>query len=666
MKISVSLFIFVLSLILVTQVISLLIQYRINKNYRGIGYWLLGSSSMALGFVLMPLVAFKPLEDLARLSNPLLVLGYVFLYIGVKQFLNSKFNKWIPIAIFLIFNLFYNYFMYIDNSISYRTLVLAFTIALISFMIAYPLFYEKEKSISGSANFTASLFLIYGGFFLFRFIYTSILPSINTYTDQGSALIAGFIISIVVSNLWTFGLIIMVNQRLNMDNQLEKEKFQSIFNTNIDAQLITRFDDGLIVDVNGGFSLLSGYTRDEVLGYSDEDMSFWNSPDDRTFFTTELKDKGILENVEFIFHRKDKSPFNGMISARVITIHDTRYIINVVRDITERKQFETALMESEEKYRSILNASPDDITITDLEGNIIMVSPAANAMFGYESDFTDFIGMKLLDFIIPEDVERAKSNILKMHKKSTPSPNEYRGLRLDGGVFDVEVNSGFVYNNKGIPIKMVFIVRDISERKQAEIQIQKLLQQLELEKRTAQHNSVTDSLTGLANRRHFDEALEMEFFRLRGLDSLLSLIMVDIDYFKGFNDSYGHLAGDQCLQQIATKLKSIPELSPDIVARYGGEEFIVILPHRNEKEARVLGERIRSSIEELCIPHINSDISNCVTVSVGIITINPNELEEPMQAFELVDEALYSAKERGRNCCVFTTNIMLDQKPSQI
>ena len=462
------------------------------------------------------------------------------------------------------------------------------------------------------------------------------------------------IVSIIISNLWTFGLIIMVNQRLNIENKLEKEKLQLMFNTSIDAQLITRLEDGFVVDVNDEFCILTGYSKAEVIGSYTKENNFWHNPEDRQLFIIELSNKGACKNMEFVFERKDGSQFAGTISARILKIHSVTHIISVIGDITERKEFEKVLIESEEKYRSILNASPDDITITDLEGHIIMISPAAKEIFGYDLEFDSFIGMQLLDFIVPEDVERAKTNILQMYQGIKRSTNEYRAVRQDQSIFDVEVNSGFVYNANGLPDKIVFIIRDITKRKSIEIQMEKLVQQLEIEKNTAQFNAITDSLTGLFNRGYFDNTLRTEFFRLMRSGSLLSLIMLDIDHFKKFNDSYGHLAGDKCIQMIATMLKTTIERAPDIAARYGGEEFIVILPETDENGAKILGERIRKAVEDLAIPHITSETAKYVTVSVGVLTVYPAELISPEQVLKLVDEALYHAKETGRNRCVYS------------
>ncbi|MDR3542650.1 MAG: diguanylate cyclase [Desulfosporosinus sp.] len=642
---------FILCLTFVTQVIALSVQYRVNRAYRGIGWWFLGSSLMALGFIFMPMLAVKSLEILARIANPLVVLGHIFLYIGIIHFLDMKENKCRLIAFFAFIILCYYYYMYGNNDISGRTVVISAAVAAISLMTAYKLFFKKDRLISGSANFTAIVFLVYGCFFIIKTFLTLILSPILSDVDlvQIPIQIITYIVPIITSTLWTSGFIIMVNQRLNSENRLEKEKLQKIFNTSPDAALITRLSDGLFVDVNVGFSVLTGYTRDEVIGDSTLNISVWDNIADRQILLTEVNEKGSCENMEFVFKRKNGSQFVGMISARTIAIHGASHIVSVVRDITERKEAEEALMESEEKYRSILNASPDDITITDLEGCILMVSPAAKKMFGYEPDYDGFIGMRLVEFIVPEDVERAQSNLMLMYQGGNPRPNEYRGVRKDQSIFNIEVNSGFVHNANGQLTKMVFVIRDITERKLAEQKIQELFQQLEIEKNSAQLNSITDSLTGLSNRRYFDEALRTEFFRSKRFGSSLSLIMLDVDYFKSFNDSYGHLTGDNCLRQIGTTLKTVVGRAPDIVARYGGEEFAIILPETEDNGVETLAERIRRAVEDLAIPHSASDTAEYVTVSIGVVTVYTTELALPEQVVALADEALYCAKKRGRN-----------------
>lgn len=305
------------------------------------------------------------------------------------------------------------------------------------------------------------------------------------------------------------------------------------------------------------------------------------------------------------------------------------------------------LQESEETYKTILMASPDDITIADLSGRVIMVSEAAHKIFGYP--LGEGPGMSVMDFIVPEDHERAQANIMQMFHENYSGPNEYRALRKDGSCFDIEVNNALIRDRQGNPTRMVLIVRDISSRKKVEQQIQELVHQLEIERDLARSNSLTDSLTGLSNRRFFDKALRSEFSKHKRSGSQLSLIMLDVDHFKKYNDHYGHLAGDACLRQIAHALKAVVERASDILARYGGEEFVVILPDTESQGAAAVARRLGESVLRLALPHAKSDTSCFVTISLGIASAADYVLTDGAQLVALADQALYHAKMNGRN-----------------
>jgi len=143
--------------------------------------------------------------------------------------------------------------------------------------------------------------------------------------------------------------------------------------------------------------------------------------------------------------------------------------------------------------------------------------------------------------------------------------------------------------------------------------------------------------------------LKKEFFRLKRTKLPLSLIILDIDYFKKYNDTYGHQGGDECLKEIAETIKKVVQRSTDYVTRYGGEEFAIILPETNSNSALKLAERVRKSVEDLNIPHISSAIKNSVTISLGVATVYKDTITAPEQIISLADIALYNAKEDGRN-----------------
>lgn len=161
--------------------------------------------------------------------------------------------------------------------------------------------------------------------------------------------------------------------------------------------------------------------------------------------------------------------------------------------------------------------------------------------------------------------------------------------------------------------------------------------------------ATTDALTGLANRRRFNEVLNTEFFRLKRSGAPLSLIILDVDYFKRFNDRYGHVQGDECLRAIGQAIKASVHRHPDLAARFGGEEFVVIAPETGANGALALAERIRHAVTRLEIPHEDNTAAPHVTASLGVATRYASELETPESLVELADQALYQAKHSGRN-----------------
>lgn len=161
--------------------------------------------------------------------------------------------------------------------------------------------------------------------------------------------------------------------------------------------------------------------------------------------------------------------------------------------------------------------------------------------------------------------------------------------------------------------------------------------------------SVTDGLTGIANRRRFDEFLNYEWVRAKRAESCISLIMMDIDFFKLFNDNYGHLEGDNCLKQVAEALKKTVKRATDLVARYGGEEFSCILPLTGEKGALRLAHEMQNSVGGLRISHNYSSAAPYITLSMGVAVTIPDLNLPPETLTKAADQALFEAKKCGRN-----------------
>jgi diguanylate cyclase (GGDEF)-like protein/PAS domain S-box-containing protein len=325
------------------------------------------------------------------------------------------------------------------------------------------------------------------------------------------------------------------------------------------------------------------------------------------------------------------------------------------RKIAQHTLVGEALRRSEELYRSIVHASPDDITITDFEGRVLLASPAAWSMFGAAAE-EDFIGRSVLDFIVPEDRERALFRVGLRRDGIIIGPAEYRGRRFDGSTFDIEVNSEFIRDAQGSPTGMVVIVRDITARKHAELEQAELKLRLvehtaELERLNAllHEQALEDSLTGLPNRRQFTATLDREIRRARRNNGEISLLIADVDLFKLYNDTLGHQRGDDCLKRVAQILKATFRRPGELPARYGGEEFAVILPNCGPDFAMALAERLQRAMKEAHIVHPSSGVAPYLTFSIGIASERVRAGVNAKSLIQAADNALYRSKAEGRN-----------------
>ncbi len=188
----------------------------------------------------------------------------------------------------------------------------------------------------------------------------------------------------------------------------------------------------------------------------------------------------------------------------------------------------------------------------------------------------------------------------------------------------------------------------IQRNKQVERKVQQRTKELNKANEKLKEISRTDSLTNIANRRFFNEVIHTEWYRAIREKTTISLMLIDVDYFKLFNDKYGHIQGDDCLKKVAMCLKTSLNRSSDFLARYGGEEFVVILPNTND--ANIVAQACRKNIENLKIEHELSEVSKYVTISIGITSISPNVNSSLTNFINQADKALYEAKAKGRNC----------------
>jgi diguanylate cyclase (GGDEF)-like protein len=222
---------------------------------------------------------------------------------------------------------------------------------------------------------------------------------------------------------------------------------------------------------------------------------------------------------------------------------------------------------------------------------------------------------------------------------------DYRALNASGEYVWIRDVVHVVRNDDGSPQALIGFMFDISERKKTEEKLLVMQRQLE-------DYSFRDGLTGVPNRRKFDAVLDEEWDAARRHTQPLSLILIDIDFFKQYNDHYGHVQGDDCLKRVGTALSGVASRPRDLLARYGGEEFVLVLPATDEAAATRVSERVRQALFKAQIPHAASSVGQLLTVSQGVGTLIPSASDTLMQFIDAVDRRLYRAKQAGRDRCV--------------
>jgi len=419
----------------------------------------------------------------------------------------------------------------------------------------------------------------------------------------------------------------------NIDARKAAETEMRKLSTAVDkaADMIVITDNrGIIEYVNPAFETITGYTRAEAAGKTPRILKSGIHGEE---FYRELWDSVLAGNIyRNVFVNRKK---NGELYYDECTITPMRNEENIIthfiataKVITDRILAENALRESEERMRTITQMAASAIVMIDAGGAVSFWNPAAERLLGYSA--AEAIGTDLHQIIAPrrhyDDFRKGFEGFTETGEGAVVGRTlEMTAQRKDGIEFPVDISIS------GIRIKeqwhAVGIIRDITERKQAEHQLREYAER--------------DALTGVFNRRKFYEVLEQEKERAVRYARSLSLIMFDIDHFKAVNDTYGHAAGDTVLKATASVVADHIRKA-DVLGRIGGEEFAVAATETTAESALVLAEKIRCAIEMTVHEHTGK-----ITVSIGVSTYdNGLTLDE---FFRRADKALYAAKNNGRN-----------------
>jgi diguanylate cyclase (GGDEF)-like protein/PAS domain S-box-containing protein len=326
---------------------------------------------------------------------------------------------------------------------------------------------------------------------------------------------------------------------------------------------------------------------------------------------------------------------------------------SVGRDIQAQIEMETRLRESEARFRLLAESSLDVIIALDRDLRRTYVSPASREVFGYAPE--ELLGAQLGQSTHPEDFARFQAELqalldgrLERHVVVARRRHQAGHWIWTEGCFRAVRDAA-----NGEVSGLIAFVRDVTERRAAEEKLAEDRQRLEM-------LAGQDGLTGLANRRVFDEALVKEHRRSSRGAERLCLIMIDVDRFKAFNDAYGHPAGDAALRRVAGAIRGCLRRANDLPVRYGGEEFAVLSPGSDLEGGRRVAGRIRRAVRDLCISHAGSEHGR-VTVSIGVTAATRGEFLGDYNILMFrADAALYEAKRAGRDCVKLASQLPPD------
>ncbi len=332
----------------------------------------------------------------------------------------------------------------------------------------------------------------------------------------------------------------------------------------------------------------------------------------------------------------------GIVLALTVALLAT--VRGMQRELTQRRAAEAAAHESSARYRELTESSRDTILRLRLDGTLRYVSPSIEELLGYRpSELTGAAGASLVDSRDVMVVERAMGRLRGGAEHASAT---YRCCRKDGSEVWIESLFRLIRDpHSHAPSEAIASCRDVTRRMRTEADLAR--------------SAATDGLTGLANRRRFDEALGLEWRRAHRENTFIAVMLLDADCFKAFNDSYGHLAGDAALQMIAGSIAATIRRPGDLGARYGGEEFAVVMPNTDEAGAAMIAERVREAVAGAAMPHRGGP-AGVVTVSIGVAAQLVYDDDTPETLLHAADQALYRAKHRGRNQVVVAGPAQVD------
>jgi diguanylate cyclase (GGDEF)-like protein/PAS domain S-box-containing protein len=412
------------------------------------------------------------------------------------------------------------------------------------------------------------------------------------------------------------------------------EHYRDIFE-NVSDFLYSHDLQGNLKDANLAFRNVFGFTKDDVKHKNIRDIMPERYRKEFDAYMKDILQRGKNEGLMRVV-AKDGS--ERIVEYKNSIIRGSGGPIGVrgsARDITETIRDKMELAKSEERFQQVVENAQEWVWEMDVGGLYTYANSVVEKIIGYKpAEIAD--RKYFYDFFLPEEKEEFKELAFHSFKKKQSFRDRiYRVVHKNGEIIWLQTSGVPILDAKGNHLGYRGVTADITKQKKTESELMRL--------------SYFDGLTGIANRRYFEDIAEREWRRALREESPFSLLMGDIDYFKNYNDTYGHLEGDECLRKVAAALKGSLKRPGDMVARYGGEEFVILLPDTDARNATTVAEMLRSSVEKLGLEHIDSYISDVVTISLGVASVLPTEDVSLPILISNADQALYQAKDAGRN-----------------
>lgn len=467
--------------------------------------------------------------------------------------------------------------------------------------------------------------------------------------------------------------------------------------TAIKEVLIVTTKKGKIKTINPAASKLFGYAADELIDQSLSVIFIRDNCCEQALEEVQQSSESLTTDIEVCCLTKKQVMLILEFSCSTIKAQHKGDLENYVwigRDITHRKQVEEQLLTAAERDRLLGKLTQRIRQSLSLEE--ILKTTVAEVRQFLQSDrvivfrlFNDGSGVVVAESVASPWLQILGANIQEpiFSENYIPQYREGRIRAIDDiyrsslDLYHIDLLSRFqVKANLIVPILLsetneenrlwgliiahhcahprqwqqweIDLLTSLSAHLGVAIQQAELYEQLQIANQELEALATIDELTQIANRRHFDRYLNTEWRRLARDRAPISLILADVDYFKGYNDSYGHLVGDFCLQQVAKALRDSVKRVTDLVARYGGEEFTVVLPNTDLEGAVYVAEAIQAEIRALAIAHSSSTVSPYVSLSLGVASIIPTLNQDPQVLIASADRALYQAKTEGRDCLI--------------